>query len=258
MSDEMQKRTEQQSELVSVVMPLFNAEKSLNKSVHSVLSQTYNNLELIIVDDCSTDASFELARNWAKKDERIILLKLEKNAGAGIARNTAIKEAKGRYIAFLDSDDSWYPDKIRHQISIFKTRNVNLVCSWYDVVNSENEPVGTRKPREWITYNELLKENVIGCLTAIYDTNRIGKIYMPEIRKRQDYALWLNILRKTEKAYCAQVALAEYYIQENSISSNKIEMLSWNYRMFRTTQGYNTLSALLLTLRNAYQKLKQR
>jgi len=245
-------------ELVSVVMPLFNAENSVHKSISSVLNQTYKNLELIIVDDCSTDASFGLVSEIAKSDKRVVLRRLEKNSGAGVARNMAILEAKGRYIAFLDADDRWYSNKLTHQIHIFKSSKVDLVCSWYDVVNSEYEPIGTRKPTEWITYRELMKENVIGCLTAIYDTQRIGKVYMPEIRKRQDYALWLNILKKTEKAYCIQRSLAEYYVQANSISSNKIEMLSWNYRMFRESQGYNIPVALLLTLRNGYQKLKQR
>ena len=236
-------------------MPLYNAEKTLESSVRSVLNQTYSNLELIIVDDKSTDDSYKIAKAIQLKDERVVLIKLSNNSGAGIARNYAIEQANGNYIAFLDADDQWMPTKIQKQLEAFSKTDATLVCSGYTIVDEQHKWVGNKQPAEWVSYNDLLKSNVIGCLTAIYCVDKIGKVYMPTIMKRQDYGLWLNILKKHGPAYCIQEPLSQYHIQTNSISSNKLEMLWWNYKMFRTTQKFNIFVSGILTLRNAYIKL---
>lgn len=241
--------------LVSIVMPLYNSERTIEAAIDSVLQQTYRHFELIIVDDCSKDESYKIAKSLSRLDKRIKLMQLPKNSGAGVARNAAIKVARGEYIAFLDSDDRWLPEKLIRQIDVFSKYDVTLVCSGYYVVDNILDRYTIKQPAEWLSLSRLLKSNVIGCLTAIYNVKKAGKVYMPIIRKRQDYALWLNIVRNHGPAYCIQETLGEYYIQKSSISSNKIEMLAWNYKMFTDTQGYSRFTSVLLTIRNAAYKI---
>lgn len=243
------------SPLVSVIMPLYNAEKTIRDSINSVLTQTYRKIELLIVDDCSKDRGPMIVSAIAKLDRRVRLFRLENNKGAGVARNTAIMHSSGRYIAFLDADDQWAPSKIEVQLETFRKYDVALVCSGYAVVNAKYEHRGFRQPGEWITYETLLKENVIGCLTAIYDVGKVGRRFMPEIRKRQDYALWLEILREFGPAYCVQEHLAQYCVHAGSISSKKFELIKWNYLMFRVSQNFSPAYAFFLTLGNAVSKL---
>ena len=240
---------------VSVVMPLYNAENTVRDSIQSVLNQTYSDLELIVVDDCSTDEGIAIVEDIAKKDCRVKVIKLARNEGAGVARNTAIEAAEGRYIAFLDADDQWFQTKLAIQIEEFGIKDTALICSGYTIVDRSQKRIDRKMPQEWIAHSDLLKSNVIGCLTAIYDTHQVGKQYMPTIRKRQDYALWLNIIKKSGPAYCIQKELSQYYVQPKSISANKMEMLKWNYRMFRETQNFGVSASALLTLRNAFYKL---
>ena len=199
-----------ESDLVSVVMPMYNAENSIERSIKSVLAQSYSNLELIIINDKSTDKSLEIAQKIKLKDNRINILNLNKNVGAGIARNKGINFSKGNIIAFLDSDDTWNPNKLEIQIQAMKKHDVALVCSGYDVVGMSHKHISLKIPNQKITYKRLLRSNVIGCLTVIYDVKKIGKQYMPKIRKRQDYALWLNITKKYGPALCVQKALSTY------------------------------------------------
>lgn len=247
--------TKQLNTLVSIIMPIFNVSETLRSSAQTVLNQTYRNLELIIIDDCSTDNSYDLAKEIQGRDARVQVLKLDKNSGAGFARNTGIYKASGDYIAFLDADDKWIETKLEKQLEAFDKTGAVLICSGYSIINSKGVNVGEKQPQEWITYEDLLKSNLIGCLTAIYDTTKIGKEYMPTIRKRQDYAMWLNILRNHGYAYCVQDKLAEYYLNPSSISSNKIEMLKWNFQMFNETQRFNKITSFILTLRNTIYKI---
>ena len=256
MSDEQSTENAAKNGLVSVVMPLFNAAHTIDKSINSVLEQTYTNLELIIVDDCSTDDGVARVLKLASKDKRIKLIRLQTNSGAGKARNIAIKAANGRYISFLDADDKWFRNKLEVQIKTFAETKSALICSGYTVVDAEYNRIGEKIAQREISYNDLVKQNLIGCLTAIYDIEKTGKVYMPEIRKRQDYALWLSIVRKHGAAHCIQEILAEYYVQPKSISSNKLAMLKWNYRMFNETQSMSPAIAAFYTIRNAYYKIK--
>jgi len=153
--------------LVSVIMPLFNAEKTIKASVQSVLNQTYKKIELIIVDDHSLDLSFSIAKEIENKDARIKVLHLSKNCGAGVARNIGIKIAKGNYIAFLDADDQWKKEKIELQVDAFKKTNASLICSGYTIVDEDYNTIGKKQPKEYLHYKDLLRSNHIGCLTAI-------------------------------------------------------------------------------------------
>lgn len=244
-----------EKQLVSVIMPLYNSEATVRESINSVLNQSYRNLELLVIDDCSSDAGPFIVAEIAKLDERVRFIRLDKNSGAGVARNEAIRRSSGRYIAFLDSDDQWEPNKLRMQIEVFSKYDVALVCSGFSMVNARGEFCGTRQPIEWITYRALLRENLVGCLTAVYDAGKAGKRFMPGIRKRQDYSLWLDILREFGPAYCIQEPLAQYLVHPNSISARKIEMIKWNYQMFRVAQEFSPASAALLTLGNAFRKV---
>ncbi len=232
--------------LVSIITPSYNSAAFIAETIESILSQTYTNWELLITDDCSTDNTCTIIRDFIQKDNRIKLYKLEHNAGAGVARNKSIKEAKGRFLAFCDSDDCWYPNKLEKQLSFMIENEYAFTCTSYDCYNEENEKVGFVKCKKRISYFSLLRDNSIGCLTSIYDTKKTGKVYMPTIRKRQDWGLWLSLIKKTKNVYGLQESLAKYRIRNNSISSNKISMLKYNFRLYKEVEKYSTITSFLL------------
>ncbi len=184
---------------VSIITPSFMSEKFIAQTIKSVLSQSYKYWEMIIVDDISPDNSNKIIESYCNRDNRIKLIKLDKNSGPAIARNTAIKNANGRYIAFLDADDLWEANKLEKQIKFMKEKDCALSYSYYKTM-SENGDLLEKvlAPPLKLSYDDLLKTNYIGCLTAIYDTKKVGKVYMPLIKKRQDYGLWLKILKNTD------------------------------------------------------------
>jgi len=219
---------------VSIIMPSYNSEQFISKTIDSVLSQTYQNWEMIIVDDVSPDNSNDIIEGYIKKDSRIKLIKLKQNSGPAIARNYAIKEAKGRYISFLDSDDLWLPDKLFSQITFMQEHDIALSYTSYYHIEEESEKIINQiYALNKVNYSELLKKNIIGCFTAIYDTEKLGKVYMPDIRKRQDYALWLAILKKVPFAYGLDEMLGYYRVRTNSVSSNKILSSKYNWKVYR-------------------------
>ena len=221
-------------ELVSIVMPSYNSATLIEKSIDSILAQTYKNWELIVVDDFSIDKSINIIESLMAIDERISLIKLNKNSGPAIARNRGIQEAKGRYIAFLDSDDLWTSDKLLKQISFMQVYDIALSYTGYYRVEEEREEIIDQiHVLTKVDYPELLKQNIIGCLTAVYDTKKIGKVYMPNIRRRQDFGLWLAILKKVPYAYGLDQPLAYYRVRGVSLSSNKIEASKYNWKLYR-------------------------
>ncbi len=220
--------------LVSIIEPSYNSQEFIVQSIDSVLSQTYQNWELIIMDDCSPDNSNEIIEEYLKRDSRIRLIKLEKNSGPAVARNMGIQEAKGHYIAFLDSDDLWAVDKLSKQLVFMQKHQAPLSFTGYYRINEEGDKtIGQIGAPEKIDYKELLKQNTIGCLTAMYDVHRLGKIFMPEIQKRQDFALWLKILKKTPYAYGLDEPLAYYRVRTVSVSSNRLLASLYNWKMYR-------------------------
>ncbi|MFW0713404.1 glycosyltransferase family 2 protein [Aliarcobacter butzleri] len=232
-------------DLVSIITPSYKSERFISQTIESVLSQTYQDLEMIIVDDVSPDNSNKIIEEYCKKDNRIKLIRLEKNSGPAIARNRAIEEAKGRYIAFLDADDLWKPEKLEKQIRFMEEKNCALSCSAYETMSEEGvlQNKFITIPLK-ISYKDLLKSNHIGCLTAIYDTQKVGKIYMPLINKRQDYGLWLKILRKIDFAYGINEPLATYRLMSNSVSSNKISLFKYHYKLFREFENIGKIKTL--------------
>ena len=230
--------------LVSIIMPLYNSEKFLSSSIESVVKQTYKNWELIIVDDRSTDNSLQKAIEYMKKDNRIKIIKLQENSGPAIARNTGIEAANGKFIAFLDSDDIWLPDKLELQLNFMRKTNASFSYTAYKKVNEDGEYRGIVSVPESVTYKKLLNTNVIGCLTAIYNCENLGKIYMPNIIKHEDYALWLKILKKEVQAFGLNIPLAIYRVRKNSVSSNKLKAAFYQWKIYREIEQLNIIKSI--------------
>jgi glycosyltransferase involved in cell wall biosynthesis len=233
-------------DLVSIITPTYNSEKYITETIKSIQGQTYTNWELLITDDCSTDQTIDIIKSFQKGDKRIKLFLLNKNQGAGVARNNSIKEANGRYIAFCDSDDLWKEHKLSKQIKFMKENQVFFTYCSYEIVNEKREYIQTIIPPPIITYNDLLSWCWVGCLTAIYDTKILGKKYFPKIRKRQDYILWLKILREINQTKGLLEPLATYTKRQGSISSNKLGLVKYNYLVYKKGLGYNSFKSLIL------------
>ncbi|NQZ60248.1 MAG: glycosyltransferase family 2 protein [Lentisphaeraceae bacterium] len=228
--------------LVSVIMPAYNCEDFIEESIKSVLAQTYKNWELLIVDDCSSDGTQRVINSYLN-DCRITSIKNTTNLGGAGSRNRAIKEAKGRYIAFLDSDDLWSNDKLEKQISFMSAGDYGFTFSGYSTMAENGEIRVAIKVPAKVSFKRLLKHNCIGCLTAIYDTKPHGKIYMPLVRKRQDFALWLELLKKFDYAYSLKLNLGQYRIREGSLSASKIDAFKYYWRVLRDVAGCSKLNS---------------
>lgn len=230
------------NDLVSVITPCYNSSRFVRFSISSVINQTYQNWELIIVDDNSTDDSVEIINELCKNDGRIKLIKLPRNSGsASIPRNIALDEAKGRYIAFLDSDDLWHPTKLEEQLKLFCSEDVALVYSNYFKINenSVNEDRVVIAP-QWVNYEKLFYGNVIACLTAIYDASKTGKVYFENVG-HEDFVVWLKILKQGYIAKNTNSALAYYRVRSNSLSSNKLNTIVWIWNIYRNIEKRSLL-----------------
>lgn len=220
--------------LVSIVMPTYNCAKYIEESVVSVIKQTYTNWELIIIDDCSTDNTEDIVKSYCEKDNRIKYFRLDVNSGAAIARNEGIKCAKGRYIAFLDSDDLWMEKKLEKQISFMEKNKYNFTCTDYMQIDEKGQENGVIiKCKKKVDYNGVLLNCPIGNSTVIYNAEKLGKFEIPNIKKRNDDALWLQILKKEKYAYGLNEVLMKYRIRKNSISSDKIDLIKYHWKLYR-------------------------
>ncbi|UYW00912.1 glycosyltransferase [Flavobacterium agricola] len=244
------------SGLVSIITPTFNSEKYILETIQSVIKQTYSNWEMIIVDDCSTDSTFSLLTLQAELEPRIKVLKLAKNSGAGVARQLALDNSNGNYIAFLDSDDMWKPEKLQVQIDFLKTNNLAITFSGYELIDEKSNPL--RKlilPKKQVTYKELFYCNWIGNLTGIYDVTKIGKIPISTFRKRQDWIMWLEVLKIEKVAFSTPNNLAYYRIRKDSISASKLQLLKSNYLVYYNYHKQNVVSSFFSMLVFLYNQL---
>jgi len=241
--------------LVSIITPNYNASKYIDETIQSVIKQTYSNWELLIVDDCSTDNSVAIIKKYQGLDKRVRLLRLDKNSGAAIARNKAIEASKGDFIAFLDSDDRWFENKLEIQVSFMNNKNCKLSYTSYYSVNESNQKSKLIVAKKKMTYKNLLTSNYIGCLTAMYSVNHLGKVYMPIISKRQDWALWLKITKSNIIAEGIQIPLAFYNNRQNSVSSNKINLLKYNWEIYREHESFNRLQSLYYFIQLVLKKI---
>lgn len=229
---------------VSIITPLFNSEKFIEETIKSVLHQTYKNWEMLIVDDGSTDTGVTIAEKYQTQDSRIIVVKNGKNNGPAKTRNKAIEMASGRFIAFLDSDDLWEPEKLTEQIDFMLANNYSFTYTAYRKMNEDGIPGNVLNVPDKINYNSLLNTCPIGCLTAVYDTETLGKMYMPDIKKRQDYGLWLSILKKIPFAYGIQKPLAKYRVRNSSISGNKLDAAKYQWKIYRDVEKLSLLKSV--------------
>ena len=245
------------NELVSIITPCYNSEKFLDECISSVLNQTYQNWEMLIVDDNSSDNSSVLINSYSKKDERIKPLYLNDNIGAAMSRNKAISKAKGKYLAFLDSDDVWLPKKLEVQTNFMKKNNCSFVFSSYSVISDDEKPSYTISVPEKITYKRYLKNTIIGCLTVMLDKEKFKKIEMPNLRSSHDMALWLNLLKQEKYAYGIQQKLAIYRDHKSSNTSNKFKAAYdvWNvYRQHEKLNLFYSIYNFVIYAINAFIK----
>jgi len=231
--------------LVSIITPSFNSEQFIAETILSVQDQSYSNWEMIVVDDCSSDATEEIVTEFAQADSRILFYKLSKNSGAGVARDQAVSLAKGKYIAFLDSDDLWKPEKLEKQIDFLKRHLLPFTFSFYDCIDEAGLPLNKRvaAPKK-LRYFQLFFCNFVGNLTGIYDVDYFGKIPVSSIRKRQDWMVWLTVLKKIRVAQPVPESLAFYRIRENSISASKMSLLKHNFAVYRRFHKFSTVVSL--------------
>lgn len=232
--------------LVSIITPMYNSEHFILETIGSVVNQTYTNWELLLIDDGSTDNTIKIVEDFKSKYANIKLLQNDTNLGAAKSRNKGILEAKGDYIAFLDADDVWKPNKLEVQILFMQTHNCEVSFSSYEQINESGKPLHKLvQALPKLTYNKYLKTNYIGNLTGMYHAKTLGKITSPNLRKRQDWLLWLAAIKKSGKpALGIQQSLAYYRVRDNSISSNKIEMLKYNYLVYKKGLGFSTIKSL--------------
>jgi glycosyltransferase involved in cell wall biosynthesis len=236
----MKRTVNMSQELVSVIMPTYNTGRFLSGSIESILRQTHQNLELLITDDGSTDKNtLQILKDYSEKDVRVKVEYLKGNNGPGVARNKSIERAKGRYIAFCDSDDRWFPEKLERQIALMEQKQCALSCASYIICDAEDHETGILISPQKITFNMMKHDNKVGCLTAIYDTKLLQqKFFMPTIRKRQDWALFLSILKKSSPAYAITEPMAYYRQRNNSVSSNKFSLIKYNVKIYETVLGF--------------------
>jgi len=237
--------------LVSIITPTYNVEQYIPEAITSVLNQTYTNWELLITDDASSDRTVAIIQDFQKNDSRIKLFQLDENSGAAVARNTSIENAKGQFIAFLDGDDVWLPAKLETQIDTMLKTNADVCFSSYSLMDEYGNDLNSMVTAiSTLTYAKLLRNNYIGNLTGMYDTAKLGKLYCPNLKKRQDWCLWLTALKKSGKpAYGISQPLAKYRIRRNSISRNKIKLLTYNFQVYRRFLKFNVLKSGFYLLR---------
>ena len=243
------------NDLVSIIMPCFNSEKTISLSILSVINQTYKEWELIVVDDFSTDNTCSIVKGYALKDNRIKIIELEKKGGASIARNKAIDTANGKYIAFLDSDDLWLPNKLEKQVEFMK--NNNYVFTYTNYYVEQNGKIYIRTAPKIVDFKLLCKRNPIGCLTVMYDNDEIGKIEIPKLDKRNDYALWLKIMQKNVKGHLLNETLSIYKDHNGISSGSNIKKLKYHYFLFKKILRFPFIKAEIYFLRNIVYMIMQ-
>ena len=220
--------------LVSIITPCYNSSKFIEDCINSVLAQTYTNWEMIIVDDFSTDNSKEKITVLSENDTRIKTIFLDKNIGAAKARNIAISKAKGKYIAFLDSDDLWMPAKLEDQIYFMQKKDIAFSYTTYQSISEDgNKLFSFVKAPGIMTYTSYLKNTIIGCLTVVIDRDKTGNFEMPNIRSSHDMALWLLIMKRGFPGYALDENLAKYRFVSNSNTSSKLRAAKDVWKVYR-------------------------
>lgn len=250
------------NELVSIITPSYNTANYIGQTIESVLNQTYINWEMIIVDDCSIDDTDEIVSKYLS-DKRIRYLKNKHNSGAAVSRNYALQKANGKWIAFLDSDDLWHPNKLEKQIQFMEKNNYHFSYTQYQEIEEDNKPKGRMisGPKK-ITKSKMYAYCWPGCLTVMYDAEKVGLIQIEDIKKNNDYAMWLQIIEKVDCYYLDEM-LSSYRIREGSISNqNYFQLLKWHYKLFKIAGKKSCFFSCFYTIENMifgiYKKIHYR
>ena len=235
-------------ELVSIVMPAYNSEGFISTALDSVINQTYQNWEAIVIDDCSTDQTASVIKEYLKKDPRIKYYKLDKNSGAAIARNKAVDLAKGSFIAFLDSDDVWFPDKLSRQIRFMEDNDYGFTCTSYTKIDERGKDLNRiiiTAPRR--DYNGVLK-TCPGNSTVIYNARKLGKFKIPDIKKRNDYVMWLQVIKKEKYLYGIEEPLGSHRIRTEGISRDKKSLVGYHWKVYREIEKLSLVKSAYLII----------
>lgn len=247
------KEKEPERDLISIITPVYNSENYIKDTIDSVISQTYTNWELLIADDCSLDKTEEIIRRY--DDSRIKYHKLEKNSGAAVARNTVLELAKGNYIAFLDADDMWKPDKLDQQINFMNKNGYGFTFSGYEILRKGQNKI-IKVPKS-LSYNQFMKNTIIGTLTVMIDRSIIGDVRLVNVEKDHDSMTWARILRQGYKAYGLNESLAYYRKVSGSISNDKFKAVKRHWKNCREIEKLSVLRCLyyfLFYICNAVKK----
>ena len=245
--------------LVSIITPVYNCEKLIEETINSVISQSYSNWEMILVDDCSLDKSFTVIQKYMKKDDRIKYFKLKENSGAAIARNKALKESKGRFIAYLDADDKWSKNKLEKQVNYMLENNYAFTCTDYEKIDEKGNSLKIVKIPKRVDYNLFLRNTIIQTVGVMVDTNITGKdlLIMPNIRRRQDAATWCQLLKNGYDCYEVPEVLSYYRVVSNSLSSNKFKAVKMNWYWYRKIEKLSFFMACYCFIGYALNAIKK-
>lgn len=248
-------------ELVSIITPVYNCEKLISETIDCVLSQTYNNWEMILVDDCSPDKSANIINEYAKKNKRIKYIKLDENSGAAVARNVALKNSKGRFIAYLDADDLWKKEKLEKQVHYMLNNNYAFTCTDYEKIDEDGNSLNKiiKIPKK-VNYNLFLRNTIIQTVGVMVDTKLTGKeiLVMPNIRRRQDAATWCQLLKAGFDCYEVPENLSYYRVVSNSLSSNKLKAIKMNWYWYRKIEKLPLWKATYCFIGYAFNGVKKR
>ncbi len=241
---------------VSVVTPMYNASAHIGETIESVRRQSHRDWEMWVIDDCSSDDSATVVENLARRDKRIRLVRLRENVGPAEARNIGIEAARGRYLAFLDSDDLWHPDKLQRQIEFMRAGS-RLTYTAYQKISEDGAHLGRPIPaRSEVGYAQMLNTNAIPCLTAMLDLRQVGKHYMPLVG-HEDYAYWLDILRDGIVAHGLDEVLAYYRVRAGSVSNDKLKAAGFQWRIYRRVEKLSLPRSLYHFTRYTFHGLKK-
>jgi glycosyltransferase involved in cell wall biosynthesis len=242
--------------LISIVTPVFNSSKFISETIESVLAQTYQNWEMIIVDDCSTDETFEIVLKYAKKDQRVLVFRMEYNSGSALCRNKAIELSQGMYLAFLDSDDLWKPEKLEKQLQFMQENDCDFSFTEYEHIDEEGKLLGIKaRTIKKLTYQKLLVHCFVGCMTVMYRQDINNKIYGYNILKRNDYALFLRVMKISKNAMGISEILAKYRIRKNSLSRNKLKLIKYNFIVLHKFEHINVIFSCFYLFTNIIIKI---
>lgn len=231
---------------VSVITPVYNVEKYIDETLESIFRQTYEDIEIVLVDDCSTDNSAQIIAKYKESHPEIVYFLQPKNMGAGAARNKALELASGQYVAFLDSDDLWLPKKIERQIKLMQEKNSPFSYAAIEMMDEESKTIkGKRNLKETCNYKYLLHNTIIATSSVIVDRTVLGDFRMPLRRGGQDYATWLKLLRGGAVAYGINETLVRYRVSNNSLSSNKFKSIKQVWEIQTQDEQINKISAAL-------------